>query len=136
MFTACFSPQCLGPFAFYDVKGLEEVPDNSSSLVNKTEAEMVMSLFLALVQRYPQLRASSSIAVISPYKAQVMVFPYSLKPNPSTSPEPETLNPFYRSCDTAVQRRSGMLLSIACAVCKEGFAYQCSRSIARIVLVT
>ena len=65
--------QCLGPFAFYDVNGVEQVPDNSSSLVNKTEAEMVMSLFLALVQRYPQLRASSSIAVISPYKAQVRV---------------------------------------------------------------
>lgn len=32
---------------------------------------MVVSLYIALIQRYPQLKTkSSSIAIISPYKAQ------------------------------------------------------------------
>ena len=66
--------QCLGPFAFFDVKGTEELTDDLSR-VNTLEAELVMELFLALVTRYPELRGrSSSIAIISPYKAQVKLF--------------------------------------------------------------
>ena len=61
----------MGPFAFFDVKGSEELSDDAQSLVNTLEAEMVMEVFTALVTRYPELKGrSNSIAVISPYKAQ------------------------------------------------------------------
>lgn len=64
--------QCLGPFAFFDVRGKENLSESQSSLVNEMEAEMVVSLYIALMQRHPELKAdTSSIAIISPYKAQV-----------------------------------------------------------------
>lgn len=64
--------QCLGPFNMFDVRGEETIPEGSSSLVNHTECEMVVNLYIKLVERYPDLRsAASSIAIISPYKAQV-----------------------------------------------------------------
>ena len=64
--------QCLGPFTFFDVRGQETVPEGSSSLVNQTECEMVVNLYITLMQNYPDLRSTaSSIAIISPYKAQV-----------------------------------------------------------------
>lgn len=37
--------RCLGPFAFYDVRGAEAVPEGSASLVNRTEASFVLDLF-------------------------------------------------------------------------------------------
>ncbi|KAK9812831.1 hypothetical protein WJX72_004417 [[Myrmecia] bisecta] len=63
--------QCFGPFAFYDVAGKEMVPAGSSSLVNRVEVEMVLCIYRELVHRYPQLKRTPAVAVISPYKAQV-----------------------------------------------------------------
>ena len=64
--------QCLGPFAFFDVKGTEGSTDDGTSYLNTLEAELVMEIFLAFVERYPNLKGrSSSIAIISPYKGQV-----------------------------------------------------------------
>jgi hypothetical protein len=49
----------------------ESVPEGSSSLVNEREAEMVLQLYRELRHRHPQLGKAASVAVISPYKAQV-----------------------------------------------------------------
>ena len=69
----CLALQCFGPFAFFDVKGREDFLESQSSMVNEMEAEMVVSLYTALIQRYPELKMqTSSIAIISPYKAQVL----------------------------------------------------------------
>ncbi|KAK9842012.1 hypothetical protein WJX81_004236 [Elliptochloris bilobata] len=62
---------CFGPLAFYDVPGRESQPRGSSSLVNKREAEMALALCSRLLERYPHLRTSPAVAVISPYQAQV-----------------------------------------------------------------
>eukprot|EP00884_Botryococcus_braunii_P016658 jgi/Botrbrau1/3676/Bobra.0008s0007.1 len=65
------SSTCLGPLAFYDVRGKEEVDPVTASLYNETEAELVIYLFAELTDRFEELRNSGQIAVISPYKAQV-----------------------------------------------------------------
>jgi hypothetical protein len=49
----------------------ESVPEGSSSLVNEREAEVVLQVYRELRHRHPQLGAKPSVAVISPYKAQV-----------------------------------------------------------------
>lgn len=49
----------------------ESIPPGSSSLVNNREAEVVLGVYRELVHRYPQLKGTPSIGVISPYKAQV-----------------------------------------------------------------
>ncbi|EFN56459.1 hypothetical protein CHLNCDRAFT_57676 [Chlorella variabilis] len=59
------------PLVFIDVKGTESVPSGSSSLVNEREAEMVLQMYRELRHRHPQLATQPSVAVISPYKAQV-----------------------------------------------------------------
>ncbi|PSC70977.1 putative helicase MAGATAMA 3 [Micractinium conductrix] len=60
------------PLVFIDVKGTETVPEGSSSLVNEKEAEMVLQLYRELRHRHAALiGAKPSVAVISPYKAQV-----------------------------------------------------------------
>lgn len=64
--------QCLGPFAFYDVRGEESVPEGSSSLENSVEAEIIVRLYTAMANAYPQLLNITSVAVISPYLAQVL----------------------------------------------------------------
>jgi hypothetical protein len=62
---------CFGPLAFYNVAGKESVPEGAASIVNKPEAEMVLCLYHNLTHAFPQLRKSGTVAVISPYKAQV-----------------------------------------------------------------
>lgn len=49
------------------------MPEGSSSLVNEREAEVVLQVYRELRHRHPQLGAKPSVAVISPYKAQVGV---------------------------------------------------------------
>lgn len=63
--------QAFGPLVFYDVSGQELIPDGSSSIVNVIEVEMVLCVYRELVHAYPELRTKPSVAVISPYKAQV-----------------------------------------------------------------
>ena len=63
--------QAFGPLVFYDVTGHEAIPDGSSSIVNVTEVEMVLCVYRELVHAYPDLKTKPSVAVISPYKAQV-----------------------------------------------------------------
>lgn len=49
----------------------ESSPPNSSSLINRTEAELVLSIYRELVHRFPELKTKPAVAIISPYKAQV-----------------------------------------------------------------
>lgn len=63
--------QAFGPFVFYDVTGKETIPEGSSSIVNRVEVEMVLCVYRELVHLHPDLRTKPSVAVISPYKAQV-----------------------------------------------------------------
>jgi len=56
---------------FYDVSGKETIPEGSSSIVNVIEVEMVLCVYRELVHLHPDLRTKPSVAVISPYKAQV-----------------------------------------------------------------
>ncbi|GFR43539.1 hypothetical protein Agub_g4420, partial [Astrephomene gubernaculifera] len=65
------SQPAFGPFAFYDVAGRESTPPGGASIMNKAEAHMVLVVYRELVHAYPQLRRTASVAVISPYKAQV-----------------------------------------------------------------
>ncbi|KAL4448164.1 hypothetical protein ABPG75_005383 [Micractinium tetrahymenae] len=66
------SSPAFQPLVFIDVKGTETVPEGSSSLVNEKEAEMVLQMYRELRHRHSSLvGAKPSVAVISPYKAQV-----------------------------------------------------------------
>ena len=42
---------CFGPFAFYDVAGMESSPSGSASVQNKAEAHMVLCIYRELVHR-------------------------------------------------------------------------------------
>jgi hypothetical protein len=66
--------QCFGPLALFHVVGQEVIEEGATSIVNKGEAEMVLCIYTELVSRYPHLRASHQIAVISPYSAQVRLW--------------------------------------------------------------
>lgn len=59
------------PLVFLDVSGKESTPQGSSSLVNRAEAEVVLSTYRELIHRFPELKARPAVGVISPYKAQV-----------------------------------------------------------------
>eukprot|EP00850_Spirogloea_muscicola_P018923 SM000179S03395 [mRNA] locus=s179:43590:47092:- [translate_table: standard] len=60
---------CFGPLAFLDVwAGVEEQPGGTGSWVNRDEAALVLELYQVLAQRY----GCRSVAIISPYKQQVL----------------------------------------------------------------
>ncbi|KAL2454450.1 putative helicase MAGATAMA 3 [Abeliophyllum distichum] len=64
--------RCFGPFCFFDIHdGNESQPSGSGSWVNVDEVEFVLSLYSKLVSRYPELKSSSRLAIISPYRHQV-----------------------------------------------------------------
>lgn len=66
--------QCFGPFALFDLHGKEDVPEGSASIVNRAEAEFVLCLYKHMLGQVQELQdGTASVAVISPYKAQVCV---------------------------------------------------------------
>ncbi|CAM0904653.1 unnamed protein product [Alopecurus aequalis] len=65
------SYSCFGPFCFFDVDGIESQPSGSGSWVNKDEVEFITLLYHQLAMHYPELKSSSQVAVISPYRHQV-----------------------------------------------------------------
>ncbi|KAL6652887.1 hypothetical protein ACP70R_011812 [Stipagrostis hirtigluma subsp. patula] len=65
------SYSCFGPFCFFDVDGVESQPSGSGSWVNQDEVEFIALLYHQLALRYPDLKSSSQVAVISPYRHQV-----------------------------------------------------------------
>lgn len=62
---------CFGPFCFFDIKGVETQPSGSGSWVNEQEVEFIVALYYKLATLYPELRSSSLVAIISPYRYQV-----------------------------------------------------------------
>jgi hypothetical protein len=77
------SHRCFGPFAVYDLHGKEDVPDGSASMLNRAEAQFVLCLYKDMQASVAELReGTASVAVISPYKAQVRNL--SLQPLPQT----------------------------------------------------
>lgn len=64
--------QCFGPLALFHVEGREAIEERATSIMNVAEASMVLSLYMELRARYSHLSSSNQIAVISPYKAQVL----------------------------------------------------------------
>ncbi|CAK7328439.1 unnamed protein product [Dovyalis caffra] len=67
--------RCFGPFSFFDIhEGKESQPSGSGSWVNIDEVEFVLLLYHKLVTMYPELRSSSQLAIISPYRHQVKLF--------------------------------------------------------------
>ncbi|TVU14519.1 hypothetical protein EJB05_37994, partial [Eragrostis curvula] len=65
------SYSCFGPFCFFDVDGIESQPSGGGSWVNQDEVEFITLVYHQLALRYPELKSSSQVAVISPYKNQV-----------------------------------------------------------------
>ncbi|XP_073285730.1 probable helicase MAGATAMA 3 [Primulina huaijiensis] len=66
---------CFGPFCFFDIhEGKESQPSGSGSWVNVDEVEFVLVMYSKLVSRYPELKTSSRLAIISPYRHQVKLF--------------------------------------------------------------
>ncbi|KAJ9510377.1 hypothetical protein QJQ45_015835 [Haematococcus lacustris] len=72
--SAWHAQPVFGPLAFFDVAGRESIPANGASIQNKAEANMVLCIYRELVHRYPVLRKTASVAVISPYKAQHAIY--------------------------------------------------------------
>ncbi|KAK9090790.1 hypothetical protein Sjap_023967 [Stephania japonica] len=62
--------RCFGPFCFFDVEGLESQPSGSGSWVNVDEVEIILLMYNKLVTSYPELKSSSRVAIISPYRYQ------------------------------------------------------------------
>ncbi|XP_042040574.1 probable helicase MAGATAMA 3 isoform X3 [Salvia splendens] len=67
--------RCYGPFCFFDIhEGEESQPSGSGSHVNADEVDFVLAMYSKLVSSYPELKASSRLAIISPYRHQVKLF--------------------------------------------------------------
>ncbi|KAJ8768098.1 hypothetical protein K2173_021038 [Erythroxylum novogranatense] len=67
--------RCFGPFCFFDIhEGEESQPSGSGSWVNTDEVDFVLLMYHKLVTMYPELRSSSQLAIISPYRYQVKLF--------------------------------------------------------------
>ncbi|GJP43980.1 hypothetical protein CLOM_g3376 [Closterium sp. NIES-68] len=61
----------FGPLFFFDLHQSKDEQPPGGSWMNKDEAEFVMVLYRHLVALYPQLKDTSDVGVISPYKHQV-----------------------------------------------------------------
>ncbi|KAF5745085.1 helicase MAGATAMA 3-like isoform X1 [Tripterygium wilfordii] len=67
--------RCFGPFWFFDIyEGKESQPSGSGSWVNTDEVDFVLHMYRKLVTLYPELKSSSELAIISPYRHQVKLF--------------------------------------------------------------
>ncbi|XP_056694647.1 probable helicase MAGATAMA 3 [Spinacia oleracea] len=67
--------RCFRPFCFFDIKdGTESQPVGSGSWVNEDEVEFGLLIYQKLVAKYPELKSSSRLAIISPYRGQVKLF--------------------------------------------------------------
>nr|XP_043622899.1 probable helicase MAGATAMA 3 [Erigeron canadensis] len=67
--------RCFGPFCFFDIhEGKETQPSGSGSWQNVDEVDFVLLMYHKLVSHYPELKSSSRLAIISPYRQQVKLF--------------------------------------------------------------
>ncbi|KAI2469728.1 SEN1 N terminal-domain-containing protein [Annulohypoxylon bovei var. microspora] len=61
----------LGPYRFFDVKGIQERGRKGQSLVNLEELKVAMQLYERLMTDYPNADWKGKIGIITPYKAQL-----------------------------------------------------------------
>ena len=61
----------LGPYRFFDVKGIQERGQRGQSLVNIQELKVAMQLYERFRSDYPQVDLKGKIGIITPYKAQL-----------------------------------------------------------------
>ncbi|KAI0379125.1 SEN1 N terminal-domain-containing protein [Hypomontagnella monticulosa] len=61
----------LGPYRFFDVKGIQEKGRKGQSLVNLEELKVAMQLFERLTADHPKIDFKGKIGIITPYKAQL-----------------------------------------------------------------
>ena len=63
--------ELLGPYRFFDVKGIQEKGHRGRSLVNLEELKVAMQLYERFTLDYPQVDLKGKIGIITPYKAQL-----------------------------------------------------------------
>ncbi|KAI1080439.1 SEN1 N terminal-domain-containing protein [Whalleya microplaca] len=61
----------LGPYRFFDVKGIQERGHKGQSLVNQEELKVAMQLYDRFTADYPGTELKGKIGIITPYKAQL-----------------------------------------------------------------
>ncbi|KAI1764908.1 SEN1 N terminal-domain-containing protein [Hypoxylon sp. FL1150] len=61
----------LGPYRFFDVKGIQEKGRKGQSLVNLEELKVAMQLYDRLAADYSDVDFKRKIGIITPYKAQL-----------------------------------------------------------------
>ncbi|KAI1392297.1 SEN1 N terminal-domain-containing protein [Hypoxylon trugodes] len=61
----------LGPYRFFDVKGIQEKGRKGQSLVNLEELKVAMQLYDRLMTDYRETDFKGKIGIITPYKAQL-----------------------------------------------------------------
>ncbi|KAI0169773.1 SEN1 N terminal-domain-containing protein [Hypoxylon sp. FL1284] len=61
----------LGPYRFFDVKGIQERGQKGQSLVNAEERKVAMQLYERLAADYGDVDFKRKIGIITPYKAQL-----------------------------------------------------------------
>ncbi|KAI1309693.1 SEN1 N terminal-domain-containing protein [Xylaria venustula] len=63
--------ELLGPYRFFDVKGIQEKGHRGQSLINLEELKVAMQLYERFTIDYPQVDLKGKIGIITPYKAQL-----------------------------------------------------------------
>lgn len=63
--------ELLGPYRFFDVKGIQERGNRGQSLVNFQELKVAMQLYERFCSDYPKVDLKGKIGIITPYKAQL-----------------------------------------------------------------
>ncbi|KAH9888708.1 SEN1 N terminal-domain-containing protein [Xylariomycetidae sp. FL2044] len=61
----------LGPYRFFDVKGIQQAGQKGQSLVNFEELKVAMQLYERFLADYPDVDLKNKIGIITPYKAQL-----------------------------------------------------------------
>ena len=78
---AWHAKRIFGPFYFFDLEHGEETQPGGStgSRVNVREAEFVVQLYRQLIAWHPELKNTSKVGIISPYKFQVKLIREKLR---------------------------------------------------------
>ncbi|RYO82831.1 hypothetical protein DL762_006427 [Monosporascus cannonballus] len=61
----------LGPYRFFDVRGIQERGQKGQSLVNFQELKVAMQLYERFRTDYPKVDLKGKVGIITPYKAQL-----------------------------------------------------------------
>ena len=61
----------LGPYRFFDVRGVQEKGSKGQSLVNTKELEVALQIYDRIKKEYQNVDLTGKIGIITPYKAQL-----------------------------------------------------------------